>query len=1234
MAYILKSSRSATGADHDRSESFYGSQCRVQLMKKTKFFILKLNQDIQSNIDELKKYTYSLLSILNAVAPNQRFASLSASGMSFCPLGQVRNFSTFCPKHRKVEADAINNVSAPVIPKIDNIVNEITAETPSLRTDTDGSFESNFLHNQIAAITSTYSSYTDASELNIIYPLYQSLKRNDLTLPSIQLYNIVLSSIEKRALDSEFTLEAIENKLTNLLTVYQDILSSGNKPDTETYNLIIRNLLQGNLDCLHLESSNQYQYFATYKRAQEFCQISIELFNSIKAINQLDLDCLVPKLLVVLDSFPELVTKDLLLRLISAISEVNTLTKDTYCTLIGITKHFTKFGIFEGNSKEIYKFIVSVYSDYKQVIENDDNEFAIYNTLIESLVQNGQLALASEFLDEILLDYKNSFALDKKASKSQVSSLISTYIKQIICSGSRTSLFKGYDLLMKFNRISYIPELSISVYNNMINKFINECNSIQIEKQKLTNSNNKSTFENTSKSQELESLQSSIYKNIWKLYDYIAIRKDFQSMPTMESIRADKFNCREVLLSLTLEMGDHTRIFQLIKEIVVKNHLVFDLNVLKKTLNYLYNGVVYNREQGEHFNRYYLGLVWNLVESQAQHYLSNSKDLNDFFSEFVSFLLVPVPQNSPAIPDIIDYNIQMFMNSLTLENAIKDFNFQSDNIYGLIIASKLIMNYSGKDITIINKILLFQAQLVKLFEDSDNHYVELNAELLLFRLELKVSFKSLLERFKDRIVFNQAILEGCKFYDIEVNSPVDPESEIEWTYDLNLSYVLSTNYDVGVSKFIEMFQKGYNFSSGTWEIIFNYNFAVDVLEANFPIKVGDFVMRFMQLNVEHDMKVDLITKLINYNSDKINIKIVQLLLENPSMLLSGTSTDCKVLIYLIKSSEDSPNLYLQALLNDRSFFQLIFSINHDEAWIVEYFKFLKLRGNARELTSIVEDFGIITTGSKLDSAQFKLMYHYLMSLIESDNLAKFNTVFQETFTNQNTSYASDVEFLEMMISYNLAVKSDESLKMIWTDFRKFQYKSQNLKELILLAELILYFRTGEIPKHSNHQVKTIEELAIRLLSSNVGEMDKLYTKNKQLLPNKERKLQLVSCVFDNLIQIQPTVKSDDILRVSFRNVLKFLKLEGFRNVNSEVFVKMIEFLKLIQASDILNIILTKFLHNSKITDILNFYFLEVQLFEDTDKMKVLKSLHSSFKLLGDSFNARVIDDYIHGQTMA
>ena len=276
MAYILKSSRSATGADHDRSESFYGSQCRVQLMKKTKFFILKLNQDIQSNIDELKKYTYSLLSILNAVAPNQRFASLSASGMSFCPLGQVRNFSTFCPKHRKVEADAINNVSAPVIPKIDNIVNEITAETPSLRTDTDGSFESNFLHNQIAAITSTYSSYTDASELNIIYPLYQSLKRNDLTLPSIQLYNIVLSSIEKRALDSEFTLEAIENKLTNLLTVYQDILSSGNKPDTETYNLIIRNLLQGNLDCLHLESSNQYQYFATYKRAQEFCQISIE----------------------------------------------------------------------------------------------------------------------------------------------------------------------------------------------------------------------------------------------------------------------------------------------------------------------------------------------------------------------------------------------------------------------------------------------------------------------------------------------------------------------------------------------------------------------------------------------------------------------------------------------------------------------------------------------------------------------------------------------------------------------------------------------------------------------------------------------------------------------------------------------------------------------------------------------------------------------------------------------
>ena len=84
------------------------------------------------------------------------------------------------------------------------------------------------------------------------------MKRNDLKLPSIDVYNIVLKSILNRSLNSELTLDSIEGKLTVLLTVYQDILAAGIKPNKETYNIVVTALLKGSLQCLDIPTDNIY----------------------------------------------------------------------------------------------------------------------------------------------------------------------------------------------------------------------------------------------------------------------------------------------------------------------------------------------------------------------------------------------------------------------------------------------------------------------------------------------------------------------------------------------------------------------------------------------------------------------------------------------------------------------------------------------------------------------------------------------------------------------------------------------------------------------------------------------------------------------------------------------------------------------------------------------------------------------------------------------------------------
>lgn len=251
--------------------------------------------------------------------------------------------------------------------------------------------------------------------MNIIYPLYQAVKRNDLTLPSIDLYNIVLKSILQRSLNNtELELSAIEERLTTLLTVYQDILSIGLKPNKETYNLIVNALLDGSLQCLELPTDNSLQYAEVFPKSQEFAQICIELFNSIS--NQLDLKVLLSKLIKLLSNYPQLVTGKIIQPFISIIQESQLESKESCLLVLELSKYFDQFAVL--NNKEAFKIIESAYHQYKQFPDIDP--FSAYEKVIVSLINNNFAKRAGQLLDEILMDYKESLQFRNRPTKNKL----------------------------------------------------------------------------------------------------------------------------------------------------------------------------------------------------------------------------------------------------------------------------------------------------------------------------------------------------------------------------------------------------------------------------------------------------------------------------------------------------------------------------------------------------------------------------------------------------------------------------------------------------------------------------------------------------------------------------------------------------------------------------------------------------------------------------------------------
>jgi len=1064
-----------------------------------------------------------------------------------------------------------------------------------------------FLYSQINKISELHRT-NEPENLDLIYPIYQAIIRNGLSLPTVELYDIVLSSIVARNLDSKHDIESIESKLTTLLTVYQHLLHQGIKPSTTTYNIIINELLSNSLTVKNIVSkdSNQFALNHHLTKSQEFAKMGIDIFESIKQFNLLDLDRIFPNLLSCLINFPELGSQNLMSKIIAT----TTIRNEQVCTsLIELTSSFAQYPMLFENSQERYKYIVSIYSDYKDVCAQKADEFKVYSLLIQSLVCNGHIKLASKFLDDILSDYKLSILLNVKPTKQQISQIISSYVLSIMKESGNKSLNDAFSLLLKFNRITYLPELSTELYNEMIVRFIHRYYDLQAEKNKLP-------ISSSSKLNEVTNAQVACLEKCWDLYSRLAIRKDYQNGLELTHKVSNKYHCRDLLLSLSIELCDHTHIFQIIKEVLLKKHLIFDVFIFKKLLSYLYYGVTQ-----ESFNHQYYGLIWSLVETQSNYY-KDSKSLNNFISEIIDYLII-VPNH-----EFVQLNVKQLMNSTMIQKALDNLDYHTDNLYAIsVISNFLIKSSSQQDVALMNKVVHFQASLINHFEDTENYYIQLNEQLQKLQEDLKSYFLVTMEKHSDHIDFTTEILNACATYNVAIPENARINVNLGSKYEVDLSYLLNINYQVGVQKFMDLFGKSYNFNLATWEIIVNHNFAHDILLGS-RISVSHFVERIFEAEFDMESKLDLLHTLVKFDLENIDVEVVKFLIKNPSKLtpaLLGTLAD---------NVKNTQNKYLKLLIVKDSglFFTKMHQYNSELSWNVPFMEFL-VKENMGSLVLTLFERDILTNKSvdyKLSQDELQFIICYLNACISSGDSSRFNKIFRKYFVENpfNKVYLQQSnELIELLIEYYLTRQTVDGLDIILAKFKPFEGRSQRITEQLLYSSFLKSIHDGSYQFESVvRECKTLEELSLRLICCGPEEVSELVSLNKPMI--RENKQQIVSIIFQQLINASKSdLANHDYLKHKFMSMIKAMKHMNIKRLSVLNLSEIITYLTLNNCNDILHVIILKFINNNQFANVINLYFLETVFKTKAEQSHVLNLLYQACNYVNDTLNIAAIKSF-------
>ncbi|ANZ77606.1 BA75_05077T0 [Komagataella pastoris] len=366
-------------------------------------------------------------------------------------------------------------------------------------------------------------SFVSQKRYNEVFALYLRAKAKEIKLDR-NVYTMVLRAITKRE-----TNETVEEKLTHLLNVYSDLLTSNIKPNKDIYELVIGSLLAG--------ATKQTYEFTT---GQDFLKIAIELLIITKDYNASFAPQLYRDLLTSLNMYKfnfGITNNDLQNMCGSIINE-----PVYYMGLIKLCQ-------LSQDSKgaiELYHTYQSQCNENKSLV---NHQFEIYSVLVQTLIGCHEKDMATKFLNSIIEEVRV-----KSGMSSQIKMLLSSYL---IGLANINQIKECETMLATINQISWLPDVSVKSLLFTVKK----C------------------------------LDNSQPELAWKFWNFAVTRSDFDSDQALSSeklldeyVGSDVYNMLVVSL---MNSRDTNHVVKFCKEMLIKSSIQLEVQPLLSLIRYL-----------------------------------------------------------------------------------------------------------------------------------------------------------------------------------------------------------------------------------------------------------------------------------------------------------------------------------------------------------------------------------------------------------------------------------------------------------------------------------------------------------------------------------------------------------------------------------------------------------------------------------------------------------------------
>ncbi|AET39632.1 ribonuclease P Ecym_4601 [Eremothecium cymbalariae DBVPG len=361
-------------------------------------------------------------------------------------------------------------------------------------------------------------------DYNRVNAIYQALKRNGI-LPPVETFAQIMRSIHLRELDSD----DLDNKMFQLLSCYQDLISNKLKPTDEIYTIIIGALLQGSITAYKNNNQN----------GQDFFKIGLDLFfaSNLKRTRSFKQEIL-DRLLLAINFYPGHVKYSFVKSYVDSCEQYYK-TEFFYIAMLGYAKLTNDNEAVKSLYEEFRKNAIS-----KPILQA--HKYEVYSMVLSGLVETGSLKLAVKLLDKMLTEVRESDGLGKN---------ISLLLSNFLISVSKSDPAKAFQLWFEFSKLKWVPEFLYDFYVSLLFNSFRDWNTAR------------------------------------KLYNYIFAMKPslMVDRPYLKDYLLYPFHVKSVhssTLHTALNMKDDEMIMKLLEESIVKN-IKFEPDAYPSIFRYL-----------------------------------------------------------------------------------------------------------------------------------------------------------------------------------------------------------------------------------------------------------------------------------------------------------------------------------------------------------------------------------------------------------------------------------------------------------------------------------------------------------------------------------------------------------------------------------------------------------------------------------------------------------------------